>query len=395
MADDNSHIRLAGNDPTDLRPRPPFSPLVMDFLAALSSALRTNSDARAMGDVQSFSFWCRRSNLERMRQDHDSERLRLGRGLLFHVAPANVPVNFAFSFAFGLLTGNANIVRVPSKPSPTVLVIVEAVDSLLREARFAELAQSQTLVSYPSDSTWSAHYSERADGRLIWGGDRTVAALRALPTPPRCVDVAFADRTSVCVMDAAAVAALPAEELARLVKGFYNDTYLMDQNACSSPHLVLWIGESADGVRRFWRALATYVAKNYDIAPVQAVDKYSDLLSAILSDEPITRADIQGSGLMVADLQSLPTDLADRRGRFGLFRQMTADEPSPLAPHLGPRFQTLTYFGVAPRALGEFVIDRRLRGIDRIVPVGQALDIGLVWDGFDIISELTRVIDLR
>ena len=34
-------------------------------------------------------------------------------------------------------------------------------------------------------------------------------------------------------------------------------------------------------------------------------------------------------------------------------------------------------------------------GIDRIVPVGQALDIGLVWDGYNIDKFLTRIIDLK
>lgn len=41
-----------------------------------------------------------------------------GRGVAFHIAPSNVAVNFAFSLAAGLLTGNANIVRLSSKPFP-------------------------------------------------------------------------------------------------------------------------------------------------------------------------------------------------------------------------------------------------------------------------------------
>ena len=38
------------------------------------------------------------------------------------------------------------------------------------------------------------------------------------------------------------------------------------------------------------------------------------------------------------------------------------------------------------------VIDNRLRGIDRIVPVGRAMDIGIIWDGYDIISMLSRIV---
>ena len=35
--------------------------------------------------------------------------------MIFHVCPSNVPTNFIYSFFFGLLSGNSNIVKVPSK----------------------------------------------------------------------------------------------------------------------------------------------------------------------------------------------------------------------------------------------------------------------------------------
>ena len=28
-----------------------------------------------------------------------------------------------------------------------------------------------------------------------------------------------------------------------MLKNFYNDTYLIDQNACTSPHLIIWYGD--------------------------------------------------------------------------------------------------------------------------------------------------------
>ena len=43
---------------------------------------------------------------------------RLGWGTVLHIAPSNIPVNFAFSFLMGFLSGNVNHVRVPSNPLP-------------------------------------------------------------------------------------------------------------------------------------------------------------------------------------------------------------------------------------------------------------------------------------
>jgi hypothetical protein len=42
----------------------------------------------------------------------------------------------------------------------------------------------------------------------------------------------------------------------------------------------------------------------------------------------------------------------------------------------------------------EFVLSHHLRGIDRIVPMGSAMDIGLIWDGYDLINVLSRVVSV-
>jgi len=43
----------------------------------------------------------------------------------------------------------------------------------------------------------------------------------------------------------------------------------------------------------------------------------------------------------------------------------------------------------------EFINNNNIDGIDRIVPIGQALDLGLVWDGYDVINSLSRIIEVK
>ena len=54
--------------------------------------------------------------------------------------------------------------------------------------------------------------------------------------------------------------------------------------------------------------------------------------------------------------------------------------------------QSLIYYGENPDILRKIVVDNELRGIDRIVPVGKAMDIGPIWDGYDILEMLSRII---
>ena len=57
--------------------------------------------------------------------------------------------------------------------------------------------------------------------------------------------------------------------------------------------------------------------------------------------------------------------------------------------------QTLTYFGINKSVLKNFILKNKFRGIDRIVPIGQALNISLFWDGYDLNKILTRVVDIK
>ena len=45
--------------------------------------------------------------------------------------------------------------------------------------------------------------------------------------------------------------------------------------------------------------------------------------------------------------------------------------------------------------LKKIFTNKSYKGIDRIVKIGQALSISLYWDGYDIISNLTKIKDVR
>ena len=56
------------------------------------------------------------------------------------------------------------------------------------------------------------------------------------------------------------------------------------------------------------------------------------------------------------------------------------------------RDRTMTCYGYDIQKLRRFVRDSRLRGIDRIVPLGQAMTFEPTWDGMDLIERLSREI---
>ena len=388
---------LAGPPPSDLHRQalPPYAPVVLAFLAALSKALLARPELRQHPDVATFAYWCRASNLARLARAKDTSHLRMGRGLVLHIAPANVPVNFAFSWVFGLLAGNANVVRIPEVRHPQVELICSEVAVLFQRAQHLRVASMNCLVRYARSDAITAGLSASANARILWGGDQTIAHLRALPSPARCVDVAFADRYSFCVLDASAVLAATELGLQELAQGFFNDTYLMDQNACSSPHLIVWqgAGEPVErAMQRFWTAMDALLQARYPMQPIHTIDKFMHLCRSALTGPAGGVVAKLGNRAYRVRLDRLETGIEQHRGHYGYFCEYITTDLGCLKGVVNEKYQTMTCFGFDRTQLARMVVEQEFTGIDRVVPVGQALDIGIIWDGFDLISTLSRII---
>ena len=387
---------LVGDKNISGRPFRPYHTLLCEFMNDLSSELRSCKYAAAYPDIMTFAFWCRKANITRIKSDFEDGKPRLGLGLVFHIAPSNVPVNFAFSFVFGLLSGNANIVKVPSKPFPQIDIICAAIDRLFDNDKYRDIKAMTAFVRYEPNDEITGMFSANCNARIIWGGNETISNVRQLSLPTRSVDIAFSDRYSFCVIDAPSVINLDEPELERLAENLYNDTYLMDQNACSSPHLIVWQGEEKEVAKdRFWTAVYRIVAERYQLEDAHAVEKYTLLCHDAIDLDIIDCFQKHGNLIYRVAINSLPDNMDTLRGKFGYFYEYDSDDINSIAPIINTAYQTLTYFGVDKSQILDFVLKNRLSGIDRIVPVGKALDIGVIWDGYDVVRSLSRVIDVQ
>ncbi|GAB7217526.1 acyl-CoA reductase [Dickeya oryzae] len=269
---------LVGNE-TFLEQLPAISPLtafeyrVIDFLDCLSKLIFKNPNAKRYPDIITLAFWCRKASIINIKEkEYPTLDSRLGRGIAFHIAPSNVALNFAYSLLAGLITGNANVVRVPSKLFPQIDLFCEEISRALES--FPDLAPYIILLRYPREKQVNDYFSSICRTRLIWGGDLTIEMLRNSPTPPRCIDIVFSDRYSICVIDADSY--LKNNNKEKVAIDFYNDTLLSDQNACTSPGLVVWLGKDKDAARNlFWEKFTKLANEKYELSDVAAVKKIS------------------------------------------------------------------------------------------------------------------------
>ena len=380
---------LVGNyeDVVAVKPLPPFAEEVVEELNELSGRLLHDPASRQYPDVVTFAFFCRRGNLAKLREQYSSEAIRLGRGLIFHIAPSNVPVNFAYSMVAGLLAGNTNVVRVSQKPFPQVDLIVKHV----REIGMHRVA----VVRYPHESNANEVFSADCAVRVIWGGDATIARIREYALPARAFDICFADRYSIAAIRPKAILEASDAEIAKLAERFYNDTYLFDQNACSAPHLVCWeIGDGLVNAKgRFWKAIYNYASAHYQFQEVMGVDKLTALYRQAVAMD-VEHKLMPDNMVVRAKLCSLPSDIDTFRCAGGYFSECDVLTLDDIAPIITEKYQTMAYYGFTHEELQSLVLRKRLTGIDRIVPFGETTAFSLKWDGMNLIERMSRIVDI-
>lgn len=366
------------------------------FLADLSRHLLAHPSARLLPDLVTFAYWCRQANLVRLKERYAKDQaLRMGLGMTFHICPSNVPVNFAYSMAFGLLSGNTCVLRLPSKSSQTTDVLVASIRTVLAQAAHAELAHDLLLCRFDRDDAVNAFWMQSADGRVVWGGDQTVALMRGYPTKARSREVAFSDRYSLGVIDPASILAMDEHALRQFCGHLFNDIYLMDQAACSSPQLMVWVGDRSTVERaqsKLWPELQALAQEKYALQSIQAMDKYVEVCRSAVHNDRITQIERHGNVLYRVALDGVSENQDTCRGYFGTVHEVVLDNLDQLVPVVNERYQTLTVQGIDLPEIRQMIVHNRLRGIDRVVPVGRALDMDLVWDGYDIVNTLSRVV---
>lgn len=174
---------LAGNLTKSSQELPlrPYDPVVIDFFADLSQRLFSNPSIRNYPDIAAFAYWCRRTNLVKLSKRADHKNFRIVRGTVFHIAPANAPVNFAFSIAFGLMSGNSNIVRISIKKYDQELIICEEIKNLIEKPQYIKISGMIKIVSYQRGDAVTSAISKLCDALVLWGGDATVNHLKPMP----------------------------------------------------------------------------------------------------------------------------------------------------------------------------------------------------------------------
>ena len=374
----------------------PFADDVVELCSRFAQRLISDPVARVHPELMTLGFFMRKTELMKMKREFEAggrpDVVRVPHGLVFHVPPANVDTLFVYSWLWSVLAGNSNLVRLSSRGSPVTDHLCDLLGGELERADMAGPRARVAMVQYPHDDAITAAISARAGLRVIWGGDASIAAIRRAPLQPYARDLTFADRWSLLALGAEAVASLHDTGIEQLAERVFNDVFWFDQLGCASPRLCLWIGERplvSEARARLWPAVAQVVgSRGYRPEVSARLGRELFIHRAILDGPVIARTDF-GPSLAVLRVDRLDGLRRDHPG-MGLLFEASAPALASIERWIDRKDQTLTHFGLSRQDLLGLAERLGGRGLDRIVPVGQALQLARFWDGYDLGAEFVR-----
>ena len=216
-------------------------------------------------------------------------------------------------------------------------------------------------------------------------------AQRQLLMPAHGRELSFGPKVSLCLLGAEAVLAADNEQFLQLVQLFYRDQLTFAQQGCSSAKAVLWLGDAAQvqqAQQRFWPVLTELIEQKQ---PLNSSEQYQALATAqqlIMSSEQQLRL-IQQQNISRVAVSTLEPVFIHQHQGCGLFLELQLSQLAQLNPMLTQAHQTLTVWGIKSNVLQNWLMTAHT-GIDRVMPVGQALSFSPDWDGVNLIEQFSR-----
>jgi hypothetical protein len=371
----------------------PFAQELINFTNNFSQQLLNDTEAKKYPELQVLGFWLRSSSVEKIKRSLEDklDTIIVPQGLVFHIPPANVDTVFAYSLFISLLCGNTNIVRLPTKRGPAMLLLMRLLNQSLQSNDTSR--NRLLLINYDHDARITELISRASDMRVIWGSDKTVEAIRQIPLAHHGRELIFPDRFSWSALDVSKYQKLSDNDRDLLAEQYFNDLFWFDQAGCASPRVLIWCGKNVqDLCEDFYKRLATTAdKKQWKLETGSNIAKQTRNYEAMV-DLALTQKRDYGPSLTVFTLPNLlAINVLRQNPCFGgtLF-ECFVDSLADIIPTIERRDQTLTYFGFDKTELEKFVHHFNGKGFDRIVPVGQALSFDTIWDGYDLPEQFTR-----
>jgi len=366
----------------------PFDQTVINSLSQLGVFLMKNG--RTEPSIVAAGYWLRKTHLLTLQQEY-IESCNTAKGVAFHIAPGNVDTLFFYSLVVSVLSGNQTILRISNKLTSQSLFLIELLTRFFNEDNKHDVLYSLIhLIQYNHGSEQGLEITQKlslfADTRVIWGGNKTVDDISQIRQKRGANNITFPDRYSVAVIQLESDC-----EIDNAVNLFLTDIKPFNQQACSSPKVIYWLNTEQKLQDKFWLLFRVKAAEQLVLLPSDLVSQlvYLQRLPLLNNTNQNNELSIEKHNALQLVNVSFITEEAIK-AHCGLWVLLSQQVEKLTEIVLFSHCQTVTTTGIESSKIKHWQQSTQLeKAPKRIVPAGQALTFSHIWDGIDLIDNLT------
>ena len=371
-----------------------FNHKTKKFLVSLKKLLQNYASINR--DVNLFAFSRYLGKVIDEEQNYRTQGyVRVGTGLCLHITPGNVPLGFAYSFIWGLISGNSNLVKLPSNLDNSSLLFLDALNALKELDPQSIDWDEHSFFQADHGSDFVKDMNAICDSRVIWGSNETVEVFRKMDTSAFCRDVFFPNRKSICLISISTLIDFSEKDLKLLARRFCTDFESFNQMACSSPTSVFWIEDSKVSIersqnliKRFWQMVNNEVRWLDADAPFLGTLRINNIASNLTLESNVDILNFS----KITVIESNSEEKLRTIGGYGCFGQIRVKSAIDAFHQNDPSIQTVTHLGIDSAKLLNEILEVGLIAPARLVPIGTALTFEPRWDGLDPICILSKLV---
>lgn len=310
-------------------------------------------------------------------------------GVLFHIAPGNMPGLPVYTALEGLLTGNVNLVKLPHGDKGLSLAAFQLLTE--QEPRLAPYLYAFDLPSGRREELKTL--SGLADGLVVWGGDGAIASARTL-AGPGCKLIEWGHRLSFAYVSGY-------EDKDGELSALASHIVDTGQRLCSSCQVIFLDSEDQDAGIAFCREFLPHLERAAAKRPgpgggaASSLSGFTALLERIVDEKAEGEALFQGRGCSVVLRPDRELELSPMEGNV-LVKLLPQRELIPALRRQKGRLQTAGLI-CAPEQRGALTGLLARAGVTRVTRAGSmsASFPGEAHDGEYPLRRYLRVVDVE
>lgn len=159
--------------------------------------------------------------------------------------------------------------------------------------------------------------------------------------------------------------------------------------------MVVWFGKQKEKAKEiFWGQLHETVKRKYTFQSVQGINKLTSGYLLAAAHAGVQLEDRPDNLIVRAKVSAIPEGLMELKDNSGYFFEYDCGDILELRELCDDlRCQTIAYIG--DKVMFAPLLASGVKGVDRIVPIGQTMDFDFIWDGYHLCERMTRIIVIR